>query len=212
MSRITLVNLSSGGMLVLNGASLDSFNLKYDLAWDSTDVIGRMNGIKNYKNTTKTRSLEIIGIANTSFFYTPQSSDSIPRSLEKAKENIASLEKGEALTNFYNENLSKLFNSGQTIESLFYPSYINSRETISLPGNAGEQKNNYFMQSAPLFYIKVKNEESNFTSICIIKNFNFNSAGKDIGSKKLIDKFKLSFELEEIKTDISQVSSFVTYK
>lgn len=202
MTTLKIMNLSNGAILWLENVSVEKMNLKVDLSWDSNDVIGRMNGIKNYKNTTKTRNIEI-KTASTSETktYFPEDTNSAPKNINQMKQNLQNPQ------DFQQKNLETFLNSGEIFERFFYPSYIESSNTIN-----GRQKASYFMQSAPMFYISLKEENLDYTSYCIIKSFDFNVIGSDFGQGKSIDTFSLSFQIEEIQIDIKQVSSIIRFK
>lgn len=199
MTDVQIMNLSSGAFISLKGVSISSLNLTQQLNWDSVDVIGRMNGIKNYKNTTRKRSFEIkTNKDSNSFIYSPKSEDSSFYILIDFKDRNKRIEMLEGSTDYFNlESLNNFVSNGQDIQQFFYPSYI-------------QEGTNYFMQSAPMFYFRMKNQRIESTSYCIIRSFNFDT--NDFGQEKVINTFNLKFEIEEIASDITQVSSIVKIK
>lgn len=201
MSNVYIQNLSSKNVLVLSG-SVSKISKDYSINWDSVDVIGRMNGIKNYKNTTKSMSMFIdnIVLSDSSKVLSPNSF----------------LRKHEYNQNFANHtwwdskavsyDLNTLFNQSTTdeqkmnrIDSFFYPSYI--EENI-------EDKSLYFMNSPPMFKIYY-GEKLNMELLCIIKSFKFQVLKFN---KETIETLSLQLELEEINTNIIQMSSRVVNK
>ena len=200
MTDVQIMNLSSGAFISLRGISISSLNLTQQLNWDSVDVIGRMNGIKNYKNTTRKRSFEIkTNKDSNSFIYSPKSeafSFYILIDFKDRQKRIKMLNEPSGDT-FFSESLNNFVSNGQDIQQFFYPSYI-------------QEGTNYFMQSAPMFYFRMKNQRIESTSYCIIRSFNFDT--NDFGQEKVINTFNLKFEIEEIASDITQVSSIVKIK
>ena len=206
MTDIQIMNLSNGAFISLKEVSIASLNLTHQLNWDSVDVIGRMNGIKNYKNTTRKRSFEIkTSNSSRTFIYTPIDEE---QSLKILKETFKDRSKRIKMLNnppgntFFSESLNNFVSNGQDIQRFFYPSYIQEANE--------DGRENYFMQSAPMFYFRMKNQNVDFTSYCIINSFNFDT--NDFGQRKAINTFNLKFEIEEIASDITQVSSIVRVK
>jgi len=195
MTDIQIMNLSSGAFISLKGVSISNLNLVQDLNWDSVDVIGRMNGIKNYKNTTRKRNFDIkTDKASAVSIHTPLSEVSSINILTKFKtisERTKMLDKPTVY--FTTEKLDNFLSNGQYIQRFFYPSYL-------------EETNNYFMQSAPMFYFRMINGKLESTAYCIIRSFNFEAY---FGPNKVIDTFNLKFEIEEIASSIDQVSSII---
>lgn len=206
MTDIQIMNLSNGAFISLKEVSIASLNLTQQLNWDSVDVIGRMNGIKNYKNTTRKRSFEIkTSDSSRTFIYTPigeeKSLEILTKTFKNRTERIKMLNNPPGNT-FFSESLNNFVSNGQDIQRFFYPSYIQEANE--------DGRENYFMQSAPMFYFRMNNQNVDFTSYCIINSFNFDT--NDFGQVKAMNTFNLKFEIEEIASDITQVSSIVRVK
>jgi len=198
MTTIQIMNLSSGAFISLKQVNIANLNLIQDLNWDSVDVIGRMNGIKNYKNTTRKKSFDIkTDEKSVVSIHTPRSEVSSNTILIKFKARTDRIKMLDNPVYFQTESLNNFLNNGQYLQRFFYPSYL-------------EETNNYFMQSAPMFYFRMINGNLESTAYCIIRSFNFEV--NDFGPNKVINTFNLKFEIEEIASNIDQVSSIVRTK
>lgn len=206
LSDVKILNLSSANLLELVGCSIEKLNLNYELAWDSTDVIGRMNPIKNYKNTKKTRSItiKVTNMEESNICYFLDTND-MPKTIGRMLE----LFKQPTLGIYKRQTLDNILNTQAYINKFFFPSYL--RENVA--GDTDDSnKYNYFMKSAPLFLFEFKSGNLLISTYCIISSFKFSVNGSDFGNDKVIDKFQLDFEIEEIMSDISQASSIVVLK
>lgn len=212
MSVVKIMNLSSGGILFFGeSTSVLELNLKYDLKWDTTEVIGRMNGVKNYSNTTKTRAFKIIGFPKDCKYSAPESRIAVPRDITTMKAAFDIISSKINPNRYVGKNGTNFYNTGAgSIDRFFYPSY--QEEGLFLSNPLFREQKTQFMQSAPLFFLEFKNENLKIRTYCIIRSFNFNSAGKDVDNKKQPEKFELSFEIEELSSDITQISSMVYIK
>ena len=144
--NITIQNLSSGDILHFRSTSITKYSSRYNINYDSTQVIGRMDPIRNFKNTER--------IVNASFFV---KKDKIllykveePIDTQAMTDNFLKFHKGETINPTKATNPSVLFND---FNRFFYPSY--EKEA----GGAGQ----YFMKSAPVFRVNVCNFADNGT-------------------------------------------------
>lgn len=215
MSIVKIMNLSSGGILYFGeNTKISEVNLKYDLKWDTTEVIGRMNGIKNYSNTTKTRSFNIKGTSTQCKYSAPDSPYYVPPDITSMKYAFGEITANSNPKDYTGVGFENFINTGAgSIDRFFYPSY--QQEVIFDINRAAQEldaRTVKFMQSAPLFFIEFSNKTLKIRSYCIIKNFNFVVAGKHFNNQKQPETFDLSFEIEEISSDITQISSMVYTK
>lgn len=145
--NITIQNLSSGDILHFRSVSITKYSSRYNINYDSTQVIGRMDPIRNFKNTER--------IINASFFVKTKSlyhyKRDTPIDPAPSKELFLEIHKETKQL----DDKEKLQEKGirkyepshiyDEYNRFFYPSYEREAE------GAGQ----YFMKSAPIFRVSV---------------------------------------------------------
>lgn len=141
--NITIENLSSGDVLHFRSTSITKYSSRYNINYDSTQVIGRMDPIRNFKNTER--------IINASFFVETKQIHLYKQEDNKERNKDIFSRLHEGTEEKKDKERIKLGTNAQTNPSIlfnnfnrfFYPSYEQE------PGGAGQ----YFMKSAPIFRV-----------------------------------------------------------
>jgi len=142
--RIKIQNLSSGDIVFFENVFISSYSFKKNLQWDTTNVIGRMDPIKTFKNTESKIDIKFnvlnphvnIGIARIG------SSPSSKQDLEKHFDRTKKLRKGDEIGIFSYERQAAV------ISKILYPSYEASENGVTL-----------FMKSAPVLRVSIYRDE-----------------------------------------------------
>lgn len=207
---IKIQNLSSGDVLVFRDSYIQNYSFKRIVNWDTTNVIGRMDPIKTYKNT--------------------EAKIDINFTVVNPHKNIIhySLDFGSLSSNFYTkDNLNKFFKNPQksldnntrsvpftgvysytknlgTIGNILYPSYT-----------AGAD--NYSMKSAPVLRVVIYKEENKeitiFDGYATVNALDVNLKAEDVASPsgKHFSNTEFSILFDVIHTDEIQVVSAIEW-
>lgn len=211
--NIKIQNLSSGDVLLFRDCFIQNYSFKRNINWDTTNVIGRMDPIKTFKNTETKIDINFT-IINPhrniiNYIYEEQSKYAKPTSkitpqkhTSKDMETFFKTLKGSIGKNSgvygYAENLG-------TIGKILYPSYTASED-------------NYALKSAPVlrvFIYKVGKEQNKiFDGYATVNSLDVNLKAEDSSSPggREFSNTEFSILFDVIHTNEGQVASAVEWK
>lgn len=192
MSRILLRNESSLDFLLFDHIAISNYSIKNILNWEDTQVIGRMDPIRNFKNTESVLDIKFNVKAPCIYYIEgdaqPQDEETLYRNFYK-----------DAYPFREQAVLSKrIHQQGSVVKKFFYPSY----EELDTEGV-------YYMKSAPVFRVKVS--EDIFEGYCVIKDFTLVADAERHNGSAFSD-YDLNLTFHIIHETPGQVSSTIYKK
>jgi hypothetical protein len=213
---IKIQNLSSGDVLVFRDSYIQNYSFKRIVNWDTTNVIGRMDPIKTYKNTEAKVDINFTvvnphrNIINYVYFPIQSVPDSnfqetlmngekyqidLMEKFFKTLDNPMGLRSG---VYGYTENL-------ETIGKILYPSY-------NATGNS-----HYSMKSAPVLRVKIykdqKPENKIFDGYATVNALDVNLKAEDVSSPggREFSNTEFSILFDVIHTNEGQIASAIEW-
>lgn len=205
MSKILFRNEAAQSFLLLDMVKISKYGIRHNINWEETQIIGRMDPIRNFKNTeailevqfnVKAPDIHYIGPTPDSGF-TEYDSDIINLVSQLEWEGFykfvyPELKKGERIAG----SSKRIHQHGSIVQRFFYPSYE-------------KYDNTYYMKSAPLFRASIS--EDLFDGYCVLQSFDLVGEGARYGDGVFSD-YDITLNLHVVHETVGQVSSRVFEK
>lgn len=207
---IKIQNLSSGDVLVFKDCYIQNYSFKRNVNWEITNVIGRMDPIKTFKNTEAKVELSFTvvnphrNIVSHLFdfgFISPHfyTKDNLNKFFKNPEKSLDPSTPGTAFKGVYGyaENL-------ETIGKILYPSYTNDN-------------GQYSMKSAPVLRVKVykdkKEENVIFNGYATVNALDVNLKAEDVSSSggREFSNTEFNILFDVIHTEEEQISSAIDF-
>jgi hypothetical protein len=191
---IKIQNLSSGDVLVFRDSYIQNYSFKRIVNWDTTNVIGRMDPIKTYKNTEAKIDINftVVNPHRNIIFYPIQTDIMDEITMKNFFNNLSTPFKTTGIYG-YAENLG-------TIGKMLYPSY-----------DAGAD--NYSMKSAPVLRVVIykdrKEQNKIFDGYATVNAIDVNLKAEDVSSPggRNFSNTEFSILFDVLHTNEGQVAS-----
>jgi len=213
---IKIQNLSSGDVLVFRDSYIQNYSFKRIVNWDTTNVIGRMDPIKTYKNTEAKIDINFTvvnphrNIINYIYFPPETITSNVTASKIDANKYVSNdlkkfFDTLKSDNNFRNTGVYGYAENLGTIGKILYPSY-----------NAGED--NYSMKSAPVLRVAIykdqKPENKIFDGYATVNALDVNLKAEDVASPggRNFSNTEFSILFDVIHTNEGQVASALEWE
>jgi len=219
---IKIQNLSSGDVLMFRDSYIQNYNFKRIVNWDTTNVIGRMDPIKTYKNTEAKIDIN--------FTVVNPHKNIINFIYEELISTGDGFQTSKLSTKYQREQMNKFFNDLKgamgknngvygytenlgTIGKTLYPSYY-AEKMIK-----GDNPNyNYSMKSAPVLKVKIykdgKEQNKIFDGYATVNALDINLKAEDASSPggREFSNIEVSILFDVLHTNEGQVASALEWK
>lgn len=214
---IKIQNLSSGDVLVFRDSYIQNYSFKRIVNWDTTNVIGRMDPIKTYKNTEAKVdiSFTVVNPHRNIINYVYFPVEHVPYSgfeeslIDGEKYQIDPMEK-------FFKTLEKPFGSREGIYG-----YTENLETIGkilYPSYDASSDGNYAMKSAPVLRVEIykdqKTENKIFNGYATVNALDVNLKAEDVSSPggRQFSNTEFSILFDVIHTNEGQIASAIEWQ